>query len=370
MQTHVLAFHALYRCRHAGVCCTSGWTIPVEAPLYRSLKSALEWGQLRPDGPHRIEDLFEPIDDLPDREPVVLRRRADGSCVFFERDRGNLCAIQRQVDHAHLPSACRHFPRVALIDPRGAFVTLSHVCPTAARMLLDDGDAAVVTSGPVIDRHLSLEGLDARDALPPLITPDLLWDWDGWDRWERGAVALLARTDRAPEVSMAGLLDAVESVRSWRPAEGPLEDAVASAMERAAAVGEPLRLSEASMRALCAAVEASIPEPLKPSGLAPTPMFDVPGWDGWAGPIGRYLSARAFANWVGYYGADLRTWFASVLAAYAALKASASTRIRAGGAPGDPDVLVRAFGDADRLLLHMASAAVLATELDEWEMER
>jgi hypothetical protein len=61
-------------------------------------------------------------------------------------------------------------------------------------MLLDAGDAEVVTSGPVIDRHLALEGLDARDALPPLLRRDLLWDWDGWDRWERGAV----RCSRAP----------------------------------------------------------------------------------------------------------------------------------------------------------------------------
>ena len=61
-------------------------------------------------------------------------------CVFFEPRRGNLCAIQRQMDHSHLPSACRHFPRVAVIDPRGTFVTLSHVCPTAARMLIDGGD--------------------------------------------------------------------------------------------------------------------------------------------------------------------------------------------------------------------------------------
>lgn len=370
VQTHVLAFHALYRCRHAGVCCTSGWTIPVEAPLYRSLKSALEWGQLRPEGPHRIDDLFEPAEDLPHGEPAVVRRRADGSCVFFERGRGNLCAIQRQVDHAHLPSACRHFPRVTLIDPRGAFVTLSHVCPTAARMLLDEVDADVVTSGPVIDQHLALEGLDARDALPPLLTRDLLWDWDGWDRWERGAVALLARDDRAPEVSMGALLAAVESVRAWRPADGPLEDAVTSALERGAGVTEPLHLSDAAMTGLCAVLDASIPEALKPSGLPATPIFDVPGWDRWGGPVGRYLSARAFANWVGYYGADVRTWFASILAAYAALRASAAARIQGGGAPGDPNVLVQAFGDADRLMLHMATASALAEALDEWEFER
>jgi Fe-S-cluster containining protein len=370
VQTHALAFHALYRCRHAGVCCTSGWTIPVEAPLYRSLKSALEWGQLRPDGPHHADDLFETAADLPHGEPAVLRRRADGSCVFFEGGRGNLCAIQRQTDHSHLPSACRHFPRVALIDPRGTFVTLSHVCPTAARMLLDDGDAEVVTSGPVIDRHLALEGLDASDALPPLLTPDLLWDWDGWDRWERGAVRLLARADRAPEVSMAGLRESVETLRAWRPAEGPLEDAVAAALDRGSGVTEPLILSDASMRALCGFIEASIPDALKPSGLGATPIFDVPGWDRWGGPVGRYLSARAFANWVGYYGVDLRTWFASILAAYAALRASAAARIQAGAAPDDSDVLVQAFGDADRLMLHMASAPALAEQLDEWEIDQ
>jgi len=116
---HVLGFHASYRCRHAGVCCTSGWAIPVEAPLYRSLQVALEWGQLHVDGATHGPDLFESVDDLPHGEPVVLRRRPNGACIFFEPQRGNLCAIQRQMDHSHLPSACRHFPRVVVIDPRG-----------------------------------------------------------------------------------------------------------------------------------------------------------------------------------------------------------------------------------------------------------
>jgi hypothetical protein len=171
-------------------------------------------------------------------------------------------------------------------------------------------------------------------------------------------------------VSLAGLHESVESVRTWRPADGALEDAVATALERGAAVAEPLMLSGTSMRTLCGLVEASIPDALKPSGLAETPTFDVPGWDRWGGPVGRYLSARAFANWVGYYGVDLRTWFASILAAYSALRASAAARIHAGAAPGDPDVLVQAFGDADRVMLHMASASALAEQLDEWEIER
>jgi Fe-S-cluster containining protein len=365
MLTHVLAFHALYRCRHAGVCCTSGWTIPVDARLHRSLHAALEWGQLRPDGPHRAEDLFEPAAGLPHNEPVVLRKRPDGSCVFFERERGNLCAIQRQVDHAHLPSACRHFPRVVVIDPRGTFVTLSHVCPTAARLLLDDGEAQVVTSGPVIDHHLALEGLDARDALPPLINPDLLWDWEGWDRWERSAVMLLAHGEGSPEERLGALGRAVRSVRQWRPADGPLEDAVIEAFNLASRQTEAISVTRARQASLCAAVEASIPDVLKPSGLALTPTNRVPGRELWHSAVGRYLAARAFGNWVGYYGSSLDTWFSSILAAYSVFLSSAAAR--AGGVPLDREALVGAFGDADHLMLHLASAEALARELDELE---
>ena len=126
MPVHVLGFHAGYRCRHAGVCCKSGWTIPVEAPLYRTLQSAIAWGHLRLETDPHAPELFEPAERLPHGEPAVLRHKADGSCVFFEPKRGNLCAIQRQMGHAHLPSACRHFPRVVVLDPRGTFITLSH----------------------------------------------------------------------------------------------------------------------------------------------------------------------------------------------------------------------------------------------------
>ena len=110
------------------------------APLYRSLQVALEWGQLHVDGATHGPISSSPVDDLPHGEPVVLRRRPNGACIFFEPQRGNLCAIQRQMDHSHLPSACRHFPRVVVIDPRGTFVdAVAPVGPTAARMLIDGG---------------------------------------------------------------------------------------------------------------------------------------------------------------------------------------------------------------------------------------
>ncbi|MEZ5288117.1 MAG: hypothetical protein R2712_25640 [Vicinamibacterales bacterium] len=40
-----------------------------------------------------------------------------------------------------------HFPFVCAIDPRGVHVTLSHYCPTAARMLFDETAAPTVVEG-------------------------------------------------------------------------------------------------------------------------------------------------------------------------------------------------------------------------------
>jgi Fe-S-cluster containining protein len=351
------------------VCCSSGWAIPVEAPLHRSLNAAIEWGQLRIEGAHRDSDLFEPAPHLTDDDSVVLRRRANGACVFFEPERGNLCAIQRQIDHAHLPSACRHFPRVVVIDPRGTFVTLSHVCPTAARLLLVQGTSAeVVVRGPAIDGYQTLEGLDARDALPPLVRPEMLWDWDSWDRWERGAVAMLARDGQSPEEALHALDRAVEAVSVWRPADGPLEDAVDSALAEAARSPRAALVLEADrIASLCAIVDRSVPEALKPAALAETPRFDVPGWDQWGAALCRYLAARAFANWVGYYGTGLKTWRNSILAAYAVLRAAAARHAEQLGGPLDAGAVLKVFGEADLLLLHLASAPAMAAALDDWE---
>jgi hypothetical protein len=98
--------------------------------------------------------------------------------------------------------------------------------------------------------------------------------------------------------------------------------------------------------------------------------------------VSRYLAARAFAGWVGYYGSGLLTWYKAILASYAVLRvacARASTpsgrdRDTAGqpsaGGRLDEQTMVEALGAADRLLLHMASAADLAEALDAWELRR
>lgn len=358
---HVLAFHAPYRCRHSGVCCRSGWDIPVEAALYRSLHAAVEWGQLRVDGFGLAGSMFEAAHGLPHGEPVVLRRHPNGACVFFEPGRGNLCAIQRQIDHDHLPSACRHFPRVVVIDPRGVFITLSHVCPTAAGLLLAGGPPDVITGVPGFDDHVAWEGLDARDELPPPVRPDLLWDWDAWDRWERGAVRLLAGGP-TPERALASLSSAVSAMSAWRPASGALVDVVDPALGTVAATAwDPAIETLVDLEGL---VIASCPGTAR-RPTAPTDA-DVPGWDSWRGAVCRYLAARAFANWVGYHGTSLATWYKSIQAAYAVLRLSAARAVRGEGSLDGPG-LVASLAEADALVVHQSSPAELARRLDQWE---
>jgi Fe-S-cluster containining protein len=384
VSVHVLGFHAGYRCRHSGVCCSSGWTIPVEATLHRTLQAAVAWGHLRVD--HAVHGLFEAVEGLPRGETAVLRHKPDGSCVFFEPQRGNLCAIQRQMGHGHLPSACRHFPRVVVLDPRGTFITLSHVCPTAARMLIAGGSATVVTGAMGFDEHAVWEGLDARDALPPLLQPGVLWDWEAWDAWERAVPGLLA-TQHPAERSLAGLEAAVRRVAQWRPGAEPLIDTVEAALRDHRPV-ELMPLESSDLLALEQLVRESVPTDLR-RHLTADPLMpaqlEVPGWDAWQPVVGRYLAARAFAGWVGYYGSGLVTWYKSVLAAYAVLRASCARASLAanGGAKAPPPqtlkappqtldepMMVEALGNADRLLIHMASAADLAAALDAWEPQR
>src|SRR6478672_5284663 len=105
-----LSFHAAYACRHSGECCTARWPIP-----------------------SRGGDLL----------PLTPR-----GCVFHQSDH---CSIHASFGHDALPVACQQFPRVSVIDPRGASVTLSCFCPTALAML-DEADGPI----SIINSHLSI----------------------------------------------------------------------------------------------------------------------------------------------------------------------------------------------------------------------
>ena len=139
-----LRLHADYLCQHAGACCTAGWAIPIEKRAYQQVR--VHFGGQEP------RRLFADGGPLPESAAAVLSVQPSGACVFFEPDRGNLCAVHRELGVPSLPSACRHFPRIVLHDARGTFISLSHFCPTAAGLLRSPSAASfevVRASGPL-----------------------------------------------------------------------------------------------------------------------------------------------------------------------------------------------------------------------------
>jgi Fe-S-cluster containining protein len=174
-----LGFHADYRCRHSGACCTADWDVPVELPVYRSLSDALVGGRLRVAGTAGATYPFMVEPDLPEGTAAMLDRDERGRCVFYEST-SRLCIVHRDLGEPYLPITCRHFPRVSVQDGRGTFVSLSHFCPTAASMLFSDGPVAIV-AGPPAFPETDYDGLIvAADDLPPLLHPRVLMDLDGY----------------------------------------------------------------------------------------------------------------------------------------------------------------------------------------------
>jgi len=132
MAVYSLSIHADYRCRHSGACCTADWDVPVELPLYKSLDEALSTGRVAPAGrPDENTPVLIVEEQLPDEAAAMVARTATGDCVFYHRHSG-LCVIHRDLGEPMLPATCRHFPRLAVRDARGTFISLTHYCPTAA----------------------------------------------------------------------------------------------------------------------------------------------------------------------------------------------------------------------------------------------
>jgi Fe-S-cluster containining protein len=387
-----LSFHAGYRCRHSGACCTSGWTIPVEPPLRRRLDAALAAGTLRlsqaggsgaattPGSP------FVDGDTLPDGSSV-LRVTPGGACTCYDAS-ARRCRIHSQLGHDALPAACQHFPRVCLIDRNGASVTLSHYCPTAARLLVEPAKLELcaahdidVLEAPPGFAPMPLEGLDARDELPALLRPRMLADRQSYWRWERLVLQAL-QGESTPEAALSVIVEATEALRAWEPDEGPLIEAVARAFDRAAAAdrsGMMSGLASSRTPALARAevsLDRLVRESVPPGLSAPpapgdiTPVYAglvAPRWTEFAAPVRRYLAAKAFANWCAYQGRGLRTVVCSLAAALSVLRVEAARHCESAGRALDEALLVEAFRSADLLLVHLASREELARRLSDIE---
>src|SRR5262245_715334 len=220
-----LSIHADYRCRHSGACCSADWHVPIELPVYRTLKEAVESGRLQTQesARHLAPFIVEP--DLPEDTAAMFERTEAGECVFLERGT-RLCIVHRDLGESALPATCRHFPRLAVRDRRGTFLTLSHFCPTAASMLFRDDCPLTIVAGPAAFPPADYEGLVVADAdLPPLLTPTMLMDETGYSAWERHMVERCGLAV-GPDTVLATLQRDARLLRRWKPGGASLVDAI------------------------------------------------------------------------------------------------------------------------------------------------
>jgi Fe-S-cluster containining protein len=358
-----LSVHATYRCRHSGECCTAGWDVPIELPVYRSLVEAVQAGRLRTVPAARGLQPFVVDPDPAADAAAIFERTEAGWCVFLDGG-SRLCAVHRELGEDALPSTCRHFPRVALRDGRGTFVSLSHYCPTAAGMLFDEEGPLRIVSRPPAFPPRDYEGLTVADGdLPPLLHPSMLMDLDGYGAWEAHMVARCAGPARSPESILATLADDAAGLRRWRPGNGSLVDAVRSLPVRwlPAAPHADLILDLALYHE---AIEA-VPDELKPSpdegGLERAyDAFVRPVWPRWHPPLARYIAAKAFASWTAYQGRGIATIVRGLEAAVALVRVEAARACRDADRPLDRALLLESFRRADFILNHLAAGDALA----------
>ena len=361
---YALSIHADYRCPHSGVCCSSDWDVPVELPVYENLDAALAAKSLRPaadsaDGaPVLIVE-----EDLPDEAAAMVARTLGGDCVFYDRGSG-LCVVHRDLGDPLLPSTCRHFPRLAVHDRRGTFISLTHYCPTAAAMLFRDDVAIEIVEAPPAFPPADYEGLEVEpDAWPPLLRPRMLMDDESYAAWEWHMVSRCAHDAMTPESVVATLQRDARMLRGYTPGAGVLLDAVAALPEESvtalphAGLGPSLVSFAEVMRAV-------------PGDMKPEPdeqrLTDVyvdavaPEWTRWDAPLKRYLAAKAFASWTAYQGRGLLTIVRGLEAALALVRVEAARQCRDQGRSLDADLLKEAFRQADFALNHLAVGEDLA----------
>jgi Fe-S-cluster containining protein len=306
-----LNFQLPYACRHSGMCCTSGWPIPVEPVLVGSIEQTIVADVI----PLRVEPWLVTSPDLPADVAGTLALRDNAHCVFFEAGRSG-CAI-----HDVKPASCAHFPFVCLLDARGVHVNLSHFCPTSTALLFEHNGPIDIVEGPSPLPSLEmLEGLDARDALPP-VTPgsaEQLMSWDDVDAWQR------------------------DCVRNARVSELEADD---------------LQLFDHAR----AAVPAPLSWPDAPDDFDSLFFTAVaPAWPHFEDVLTRYAAAKAFASWSLYLGHGIEAAEQAARKAHAVLRVECARQCRAFGRPLDRELLMNAIEQSDLLLVHYADPERLA----------
>ena len=302
-------------------------------------------------------------EDLPDDAGAMVARTSEGDCVFYHRHSG-LCAVHRDMGEALLPSTCRHFPRVAVRDRRGTFISLTHYCPTAASMLFRDDVPLEIVESPPAFPPAAYDGLVVDpEAWPPLLHPQMLMDLEAYSAWERHMVRRCAVSSASPESVIATLARDARLLRAFTPGKGPLVDAIA-ALPRDFVDAVPPRSLDESL-AFFAGVIAAVPDEYKPEPdehMLPEVFAQhvAPAWSQWRAPLNRYLAAKAFASWTAYQGRGVLTIVRGLEAALALVRVEAARQCRDRNRPLDAELMREAIRGADFLLNHLAGGDELA----------
>jgi hypothetical protein len=177
------------------------------------------------------------------------------------------CIVHRDLGEPALPATCRHFPRVAVQDPRGIFISLSHFCPTAASMLFRDEPVEIVASPPAFP-EADYEGLIVTEHdLPPMLTPRMLMDREGFTAWERHMVARFSDVGRVPSTVIATLWRDAQLLCEWRPGSLSLPGAIGQLPREYVELQEETGLATSLRRH--AEVVGAVPDDLKPEPTRP-----------------------------------------------------------------------------------------------------
>lgn len=362
---YALSIHADYRCRHSGACCSADWDVPVELPVYRTLKEAVAAGRLEPQASARHLPPFIVEPDLPEDAAAMLERTETGECVFLDRGT-KLCIVHRDLGEPALPATCRYFPRLAVRDQRGTFITLSHFCPTAASMLFRDDCPLAIISGPHAFPPGEYEGLVVTsNDLPPLLTPTMLMDGPGYSAWE-GHMVTRCADGHGPESVVATLRRDARQLGAWKPGRTTLADAVRALPAQQEQSVAPQTLDAAMP--LHEQVMQAVPDDLRPpaddDGLdVAFAEFVRPMWPRFVVPLNRYIAAKAFASWTAYQGRGVASIVRGLEAALAVVRVESSRQCRNAKRQLDAELLRDAFRSADFILNHLAVGEDLA---DAW----
>jgi len=290
--------------------------------------------------------------------PTVAAKETDGRCAFFESD-ARLCSIHRLGGEAALPLTCRMFPRVVLQDGRGALVSLSHFCPTAAALLFDATGPDAVVEAPtslVDDQHL--DGLDATETWSPLLRPGVLMDIDSYAAWERCGIGLLLHGRAMPWEALARLDRATAIVTGWTPdSDRPLLHWTTAAFDDTMNLPTIGSLPDgAQFVAVCGVVPPAMSRPASVEDLSQKLTAVVDALQRHSQAVNRWLAARLFGTWIAYQGSGLLTIARYLHAALDVLT------VEIARVPGriDRGAVLESIRRTDYLLVHLADSQQIA----------